>query len=62
MDAGMGQITKIFKLTVATDNDQKFPCKKCSLETKHKVVACLEEKGSEDCGGGHSVDWYEDTK
>lgn len=56
----MGQITKTFTLTVATDNDQKFPCKKCSLETKHKVVACLEENGSEDCGGGNSVDWSEE--
>ncbi|MEX5664635.1 DUF4145 domain-containing protein [Pseudomonas neuropathica] len=56
----MGQISRVFKLTVVADNEQKFPCKKCSLETKHKVVACLEENGSEDCGGGNSVDWCEE--
>jgi hypothetical protein len=62
MDVSMGQITKVFKLTVETDNSEKFPCKKCSIETKHKIVACLEENGSEDCGGGHSVDWSEENQ
>ncbi|WLH04851.1 DUF4145 domain-containing protein [Pseudomonas lurida] len=53
----MGQIKKVFKLSVEKDNAQVFPCKKCSVETKHRIVACLEEQGSEDCGGGNSVDW-----
>jgi hypothetical protein len=62
MERNMGRITKSFKFTNVTDDEQKFPCKKCSLETKHKVVVCYTENGSEDCGGGHSVDWTEDNQ
>ena len=58
----MDHITKSFKLTAEVEGQQKYPCKKCSLETKHKVVACFTENGSQDCGGGHSVDWTVDNQ
>lgn len=58
----MGQITRVFKLALETDSAQEFPCKRCCIETKHKVVACLTERGSEDCGGGNSVDWNEESQ
>ena len=53
----MGDVTKKFNLTCSEGDLSKFPCKKCCLETNHKIVADYTERGSEDCGGGHSVDW-----
>ncbi len=58
----MGLTTKRFTFTAKDTNQYKFPCKKCSLETNHKVVACYTENGSDDCGGGHSVDWAEENQ
>lgn len=55
----MGQITKNFKLNTDIEDVQKYPCKKCSLETNHKIVANYTESGSEDCGLGNSYDWTE---
>lgn len=56
----MGKVTKKFKFAAVSADQQKFPCRKCSIETNHKVIACYNERGSEDCGGGHSVDWSDD--
>lgn len=58
----MDRITKVFVLAVELDKLRKYPCRKCNLETRHKVVACLTENGSQDCGGGHSVDWTEENQ
>lgn len=58
----MDRITKVSVLTVELDKLQKYPCRVCNLETQHKTVACLTENGSEDCGGGHGVDWSEDNQ
>ena len=55
----MGQITKNFKLNTDVEEVQKFPCKKCSFETNHKIVASYTESGSEDCGRGNSYEWAE---
>lgn len=58
----MGQITKRFEFILVDGNQQKYPCKKCSLETNHKIIACYIEHGSENCGGGHSFDWTNDNQ
>lgn len=50
------------KVTFTLENLQmkmKLPCKKCSSETSHSVVSSYLESGSEDVGGGNSVDWTE---
>ena len=54
--------TKKFTLKTELDGSQKFPCKECSLETNHKVVAEYTESGSEDCGRGNSYDWTENSQ
>lgn len=53
----MGDVTKKFNLTCSESEQEKFPCKKCCLETNHRIVADYSERGSEYCGGGNSVDW-----
>ncbi|TFY91276.1 DUF4145 domain-containing protein [Pseudomonas nabeulensis] len=58
----MGQITKSFQFAAGVDEQEKHPCKKCCIETNHKLVASYTENGSEDCGGGHSVDWTEENE
>ncbi|MEJ8867287.1 DUF4145 domain-containing protein [Pseudomonas jessenii] len=54
----MAQITKKFEKTLVESID-KFPCKKCCLESNHKIVATYTERGTEDCGGGNTFDWTE---
>ena len=58
----MGQITKSFTLSTDIKEVPKYPCKKCSLETNHKIVASYTESGSEDCGRGNSFDWTEQNQ
>lgn len=58
----MDQITKVFVLGVEDHKQHKYPCRKCNLETKHDVVACLTENGSQDCGSGNSVDWTQQNQ
>lgn len=53
----MDKITKSFKLIKAEERNYKIYCKECSGITLHSVVCSFDETGSEDCGGGHSVDW-----
>ncbi|WP_230982036.1 DUF4145 domain-containing protein [Pseudomonas sp. Bc-h] len=52
----MALITKTFDITL-DEMTEKFPCKKCCLRSNHKIVATYTERGSEDCGGGNSVEW-----
>ena len=58
----MDQITKVFVLGVEGHKQQKYPCRTCNLETKHDVVACLTENGSQDCGRGNCVDWTQENQ
>ena len=53
----MGNITQTYKLTTDDDNRYRLYCKKCRGLTLHSVVSSFDEMGSEDCGGGNSVDW-----
>lgn len=55
----MGKIEKKFSLMENIEESHKFTCKECSKETSHKIIATYTELGTEDCGGGHSVDWTE---
>lgn len=55
----MGNIEKIFLLDSNVPGKYKFICRECSKETTHIIVAAYKERGSEDCGGGNSVDWCE---
>jgi len=54
----VGEITKKFKLEESDDKKHRIICKECSRETLHVVVTSFNEIGSEDCGGGNSVDWH----
>ena len=58
----MGSITRKFKLKDLDDKNYKFVCKECCRETSHNIVSSYEETGSEDCGGGNSVDWYSQSQ
>ena len=53
----MGDITKEFSLEKVSTKTYKFICKECSKETSHIIASAFTERGSEDCGSGHSVDW-----
>jgi len=54
----MGNITKKFELSHGDEAKHRLVCRECSRETLHSIVASFEESGSEDCGGGNSVDWH----
>ena len=54
----MGKITESFSSNVHKDNIVKEFCGKCSRETRHMIVTSYEMNGEEDCGGGHTIDWY----
>ena len=54
----MGEITKKFVLSHSDDGKHRLACKECSRETLHSIVCSFDESGSEDCGGGNSVDWH----
>jgi hypothetical protein len=54
----MGSVTKKFELTQGDEEKHRFVCRECSRETLHSIVASFDESGSEDCGGGNSVDWH----
>ena len=53
----MGEITQTYKLTTGDENKYRLYCKECCGLTLHSVVSSFDERGSEDCGGGNSVDW-----
>lgn len=53
----MGKITQNYQLEKPAKKSQKYICKECSRETSHKIIASYLEKGSEEVGGGNSVDW-----
>jgi hypothetical protein len=53
----MGDITQTYKLTTDDEKKHRLYCKACSGLTLHSVVSSFDENGSEDCGGGNSVDW-----
>lgn len=52
----MGKITRKFELTHEDEAKHQFICKECNRETAHKIIASYDERGTEDCGGGNSVD------
>ncbi|HCE3706025.1 TPA: DUF4145 domain-containing protein [Vibrio parahaemolyticus] len=54
----MGEITKTYKLSTDEEDKQRLYCKECSGLTLHSIVSSFDEDGSEDCGGGNSVDWH----
>lgn len=58
----MGKTTKIFKLNTNAGSGHQYPCRTCGLETQHAVIVCYSESGSQDCGRGHTVDWYQDNQ
>jgi len=53
----MGKIEKSYSLETSVAGKHKFVCRECSRETVHVIIAAYTENGSEDCGGGNSVDW-----
>ncbi|MDD5759950.1 MAG: DUF4145 domain-containing protein [Desulfobulbaceae bacterium] len=53
----MGIIDRKFTIKTGIEGKYKFICKDCSRETSHVIVASYDERGSEDCGGGNSIDW-----
>lgn len=53
----MGKIEKSYSLEASVPGKHRFICRECSKETVHVIVAAYTENGSEDCGGGNSVDW-----
>lgn len=53
----MGKYTRNFKLEKKDQGKHQFICKECCRETSHSIAASYKETGSEDCGGGNSVDW-----
>lgn len=53
----MGDISKRFERTTDSSSRQNYPCGKCGLETRHSEIFRYTEYGSQDCGGGNSVDW-----
>ena len=53
----MADIIQTYKLTTDDRNKHRLYCKECSGLTLHSVVSSFDEQGSEDCGGGNSVDW-----
>ena len=55
----MNNIEKTFLLENNIPGKHKFICRECSKETTHSIVAAYKERGSQDCGGGNSVDWVE---
>lgn len=52
----MANVTKTFEI-IEPNGPYDHPCNGCGRVTKHRVVAALRESGSEDCGGGNSIDW-----
>ena len=54
----MGDITKKFECSDKDDGKHRLICRECSRETLHSIVCSYNESGSEDCGGGNSVDWH----
>ncbi|MCS0335858.1 DUF4145 domain-containing protein [Vibrio diabolicus] len=54
----MGEITQSFELNTSDENKHRLYCKECNGMTLHSIVSSFDENGSEDCGGGHSVDWH----
>lgn len=53
----MGEITQAYKLITDDESKYRLYCKECSGLTIHSIVSSFNESGSEDCGGGQSVDW-----
>lgn len=53
----MGRCKRDFKLKAPEDEKLKVVCRECCRETIHIIAASYMESGSEDVGGGHSVDW-----
>ncbi|MGL1932363.1 MAG: DUF4145 domain-containing protein [Desulfotalea sp.] len=53
----MGKITRSYSLKTEIKKTEKYICKDCSRETTHKIIATYVERGDEDCGHGHGVDW-----
>ncbi len=54
----MGEISQSYELNTGDENKHRLYCKECSGITLHSVVSSYDESGSEDCGGGNSVDWH----
>lgn len=53
----MNKIRRSFSIEEQTDKKHKFICKDCSRVTTHKIIASYLERGEENCGHGHGVDW-----
>lgn len=52
----MGEVTKTFSV-VDPHGPFSLPCNECGRDTQHSVASEYKESGSQDCGGGNSVDW-----
>ncbi len=53
----MGKLTKKFTLKPGDEKPHRLICRECGKETLHSIIYSFNEDGSEDCGGGYSVDW-----
>ncbi|CAH6905488.1 conserved hypothetical protein [Vibrio chagasii] len=54
----MGDITQTFSLLTNDASSHRLYCKQCRCLTLHSIACSFEERGTEECGGGHSVDWH----
>lgn len=53
----MCKITKKFVFSEKDDEKHRLICRECRRETLHSIVCSYNERGSQDCDGGYSVDW-----
>ena len=53
----MSNISKSFSLKDRDQHKHLIICRECSRDTSHLIVASFDESGSEELGGGHSIDW-----
>lgn len=54
----MGEITQSYELKTYDEKKHRLYCKECSGITLHSIVSSFDESGTEECGGGQSVDWH----
>lgn len=53
----MCEITKKFVFSEKDDGKHRLICRECRRETLHSIVCSYNERGSQNCDGGYSVDW-----
>lgn len=61
-EVGMGAVSKSFTINKCDDKSHRVLCKECARETLHSIVSSYVESGSDDCGGGNTIDWHCDNQ